>query len=79
MALAKTLDIIPKSAPHRKVYIKDFKAMASAIAKVQREDGFWNVSLHDPGHYGGKETSGTSMFVYAMAWGINNGMLSRKK
>jgi rhamnogalacturonyl hydrolase YesR len=35
--------------------------------------------LHDPGNFGGKETTGTAMFVYAMAWGINNGILSKKK
>ncbi|MCB9329651.1 MAG: glycoside hydrolase family 88 protein [Lewinellaceae bacterium] len=79
VALARVLDIIPNDAPHRKVYVKDLKRMAKALAKVQRPDGFWNVSLHDPTHFGGKETSGTAMFVYGMAWGINNGILSEKK
>ncbi|MFK8165351.1 MAG: glycoside hydrolase family 88 protein [Lewinella sp.] len=79
MALARTLEIIPQDAPHRKVYKKDLKCMAKALAKVQREDGFWNVSLHDPTNFGGKETTGTAMFVYAMAWGINNGILPKKK
>lgn len=79
VALAKALEIIPADAPHRKVYKKDLKCMAKALAKVQRPDGFWNVSLHDPNHFGGKETSGTAMFVYGMAWGINNGILSEKK
>ncbi|GJM33977.1 MAG: glycosyl hydrolase family 88 [Saprospiraceae bacterium] len=79
MALARVLEIIPKDAPHRKEYTKDLKNMVKAIAKVQRPDGFWNVSLHDPTHFGGKETSGTAMFVYAMAWGINNGILKEKK
>src|SRR5690606_16984795 len=46
---------------------------------IQREDGFWNASLHDPTNYGGKETTGTSLFVYGMAWGINNGLLNEKK
>ncbi len=44
---------------------------------IQRSDGFWNASLHDPNNYGGKETTGTALFVYSMAWGINNGMLDR--
>src|SRR5690606_9353493 len=74
-ALVRVLDIIPENAQHRDQYINDFKAMAEALVKVQREDGFWNVSLHDPTHFGGKETSGTALFVYAMAWGVNNGML----
>ena len=76
-ALVRVLDIIPKDAPHRKEYINDLKAMCAALKKVQREDGFWNVSLHDPTNYGGKETTGTSLFIYGMAWGVNNGILKK--
>ncbi len=78
-ALVRVLEQIPEDEGHRKEYITDFKSMAKALAKVQREDGFWNVSLHDPDNYGGKETTGTALFVYGMAWGINNGILSEKK
>ena len=53
--------------------------MAKALKKTQREDGFWNVSLHDANHYGGKEMTGTAMFVYGIAWEINNGILCEKK
>jgi rhamnogalacturonyl hydrolase YesR len=52
--------------------------MSKALIKCQREDGFWNVSLHDPTNYGGPETSGTALFVYGMAWGIRNGILDAK-
>ncbi|MBW2962557.1 glycoside hydrolase family 88/105 protein [Mesonia aestuariivivens] len=76
-ALAKTLSIIPEDAPHRKQYIDDLKAMAAALKKVQRKDGFWNVSLHDKKHFGGKELSGTALFVYGMAYGVNNNLLDR--
>jgi rhamnogalacturonyl hydrolase YesR len=79
MALARVMTIMPKDGPHYKQYLKDFKAMTKALAKIQREDGTWNVSLHDPNNYGGMELSGTAMFVYGMAWGINNGVLSEKK
>jgi rhamnogalacturonyl hydrolase YesR len=78
-ALVRVLDIIPKDAPHRKQYEEDFIAMAEALKPIQRKDGFWNVSLHDPTNYGGKETTGTSLFVYGIAWGINNGYLEEKK
>ncbi len=77
VALAKTLSIIPEEAPHREQYIQDLVAMAKALVPIQREDGFWNVSLHDPNNYGGKETSGTSLFVYGLAWGVNNGILDK--
>ena len=75
MALARVLDILPTDASHRDVYLDDFRTMAAALASLQRSDGFWNVSLHDPGHFGGPETSGTAMFTFAMAWGLNQGIL----
>lgn len=78
-ALAKVLDIIPKDAPHREQYVEDLQAMAEALIEVQREDGFWNVSLHDETHFGGKELSGTALFVYGMAYGVNNGILDKEK
>jgi rhamnogalacturonyl hydrolase YesR len=52
--------------------------MAEALVPIQRKDGFWNVSLHDPKNYGGKELSGTALFIYAMTYGVNNGILDKK-
>jgi rhamnogalacturonyl hydrolase YesR len=77
-ALVRVLDLIPTDESHRQEYLADFTAMSEALKKCQRTDGFWNVSLHDPTHFGGKETTGTSLLVYGMAWGINNGVLDRK-
>jgi rhamnogalacturonyl hydrolase YesR len=77
-ALARTLELLPKTDPHYNEYLQDFKDMSSALIKVQREDGFWNVSLHGPTHFEGKETSGTALFTYGFAWGINNRILDRK-
>lgn len=77
-ALVRVLNDIPDDEPHRQAYIADFVAMSKALLKCQREDGFWNVSLHDPTNFGGKETSGTALFVYGMAWGIRNGVLDKK-
>jgi unsaturated rhamnogalacturonyl hydrolase len=74
-ALVRVLDIMPKNAPHRDEYLKTLKDMLAALVPLQRTDGFWNASLHDPGNFGGKETSGTALFVYGMAWGINQGMI----
>lgn len=77
-ALARTLDQLPKNNIHYNEYLQDYKDMAAALAPLQRNDGFWNVSLHDSTHFGGKETSGTALFTYGMAWGINNGILDKK-
>ena len=73
--LARVLDVMPADAPHRQEYETTFAEMAAALLPIQREDGFWNVSLHDPNDFGGKETSGTAFFVFGLAWGINHGVL----
>ncbi|HEV8283898.1 MAG TPA: glycoside hydrolase family 88 protein [Chitinophagaceae bacterium] len=78
-ALARTLSLLPKNDPHYNEYLNDYKNMAEALLKIQREDGFWNVSLHDPTNFGGRETSGTAFFTYGFAWGINNNILDVKK
>ncbi|MXN90836.1 glycoside hydrolase family 88 protein [Flavobacterium sp. Sd200] len=76
-ALVRTMDITPKSDPHYKEYLQDYKDLLSALPPLQREDGLWNVSLHDPTHFGGKEMTGTALFVYGMAYGINNNLIDR--
>jgi unsaturated rhamnogalacturonyl hydrolase len=75
-ALARVLDILPSTDAHRAEYLADFVAMSDALRAVQRSDGFWNVSLHDPTHFGGKETTGTALFAYGMAMGARKGWIS---
>jgi rhamnogalacturonyl hydrolase YesR len=53
--------------------------MSKAIKNCRRSDGFWNVSLHDPDNFGGKELSGTALFTYGLAWGVRNGILDSKE
>jgi rhamnogalacturonyl hydrolase YesR len=77
-ALVRVLDIMPNDAPHRAEYETMYLTMMKALPKLQRPDGFWNVSLMDPSNFGGKETSGTALFTYGMAWGINHGLLDAK-
>lgn len=77
-ALVRVLSLLPRTDPHREEYLKDYKDMVNALLPLQREDGYWNVSLQDPTHFGGKELSGTSLFVYGMAWGVNNHIIDRQ-
>ena len=77
-ALVRILNTIPKNETHRAEYLSDYKNMMTALAKIQRNDGYWNASLHDSTNFGGKELTGTSLFVYGMAWGINNKILDAK-
>jgi len=78
-ALVRVLNTIPINETHRSEYLDDYMNMMSALVPLQRKDGFWNVSLHDITHFGGKELSGTALFTYGMAWGVNNGLLNKKE
>lgn len=74
-AMAHTLNFLPKDALYRNEYVKILQQMATALKIRQREDGFWNMSLDDPDHRPGGETSGTALITFAIAWGINNDVL----
>ncbi len=76
--LVRVLNDMPKNYKHYNVYLQMFKEMSEALVKVQRSDGYWNVSLHDANNFGGKELTGTLFFVYGMAWGINNDILGKE-
>ena len=78
-ALVRVMDFLPKDSPYAVEYINTYKQMVDALVACQRPDGFWNVSLHDPSNFGGKELTGTSLFVYGIAWGINHGILDSGK
>lgn len=67
----------PKDKIYKEVK-KDFIMMCDGLSKCQREDGFWNVSLVSPVTYGGKETTGTALFLYGISWGLQKGYLKEK-
>jgi rhamnogalacturonyl hydrolase YesR len=78
-ALVRVLEIMPKDAQDRKEYQHTFEKMCKALIPIQRADGFWNTSQHNPNNYGGKELTGTALFAYGMAWGVNHGILNKRK
>jgi unsaturated rhamnogalacturonyl hydrolase len=78
-ALAKVFEVMPDDYPSRGKYIAQYKEMANRIAGIQGKDGLWRSGLLDPGAYDLPEVSGTAFFTYALAWGINHGVLDRAK
>lgn len=73
--LAKILEELPEDYVERPFYENLFKEMAEKIITLQQPDGLWSPGLLDPHSYPVKETSGTGLFCYALAWGINNNLL----
>ncbi|MDR0892237.1 MAG: glycoside hydrolase family 88 protein [Mediterranea sp.] len=75
--LAEILRELPQGNKYRKFYQELFVEMCTRIAKLQNKDGFWHASLLDPASYPSPETSSSSFFVYALAYGVNEGLLPR--
>ncbi len=76
-ALCRAINHIEEGCGFRKMLMNDYQTMTKALVKLQRKDGFWNVSLTSPATYAGPETTGTALFLYGIAWGINNGVLEK--
>lgn len=76
--LVKVLEELPRNYKNRSFYEELFKEMAERISGLQQEDGLWRASLLDPASYPGGEVSGSGFFCYALAWGINNGLLDKR-
>jgi rhamnogalacturonyl hydrolase YesR len=76
--LARVLPYMPADYPSRGRYVAQFREMAQAIAAIQGEDGLWRSGLLDSASYAHPEVSGSAFFTFALAWGINEGLLDRK-
>jgi rhamnogalacturonyl hydrolase YesR len=77
--LALVLADMPSDYPSRPKYVAQFQEMAAEIASIQSEDGLWRPGLLDANAYPLPENSGSAFFVYALAYGINTGILDRGK
>lgn len=58
------------------VYLQRFRAMARALKRLQTEEGYFNTSLLDAHHAKGRESSGTSLFLYGLCCGVNDGIIN---
>lgn len=73
--LALILDAMPKNYQHRPFYESLFREMAARVKDLQPADGLWRTSLLAPESYPHGEVSGSGFYTFALAWGINNGLL----
>ena len=63
--------------PRRDEYVALLRTMSTAVVAAQAADGLWRANLLKPEEFPNPETSGSGFFTYALAWGINNGLLDR--
>ncbi len=77
--LARVLEQLPANDPNRPFYVQQMKEMSARVAELQDpKTGLWHAGLLDPATYPLDEVSGSSLFVYGMAYGVNHGYLDRK-
>ena len=76
--LVRMLEVLPASDPMRTAYVTQFMQMAARVASLQGKDGLWRAGLLDAEYYGLPENSGSAFFTYALAWGVNSGILDAK-
>lgn len=77
--LVRVLDVMPPDYPSRPKYVAQLQQMAAEIASIQGNDGLWRPGLLDPTAYPLPEDSGSAFFVYALAYGVNHGILDRRR
>jgi rhamnogalacturonyl hydrolase YesR len=77
--IARILDYVPADDPQRGFYVQQLREMSEKIASLQGPDGLWHAGLLDPATYPLPEVSGSALFVYAMAYGVNHGILDAQK
>ncbi|WP_445736595.1 glycoside hydrolase family 88/105 protein [Mariniflexile sp.] len=75
--LALILDAMPQDYENRPFYLNLFKEMAVKIKDIQHEDGLWRTSLLSPESYNHGEVSGSGFYTFALAYGINTGILDK--
>ena len=77
--LVRVLQYLPADHPARPRFVRQYREMADKILRCQQPDGLWRSSLLDPKNYPLKETSGSGFHCYALAWGVNQGLLDRPR
>ena len=77
--LVQVLTYLPANDPRRPFYIEKFRQMSERIRPLQSDDGLWRPGLLDPSDYPHAEVSGSSFFVYALAWGVHHGLLDKEQ
>ncbi|HEX5344753.1 MAG TPA: glycoside hydrolase family 88 protein [Duganella sp.] len=76
--LVRVLQYLPENHPERPRFVQQYKDMAAKLLTLQQPDGLWRASLLDPDTYPMKESSGSALYTYAFAWGVNQGLLDAK-
>ena len=66
---------LPPDLRTRSFFLDLFRGMSAKVKTLQRADGAWSPNLLDGRDPDLPEMSATALFCFALAWGVNNGLL----
>ena len=72
-AMGELLAVLPEDHPHYEGIMTAYRRMMRCLLDYQGEDGMWHQLLDNPGSFA--EPSCTGMFLFAMATGMDLGIL----
>ncbi len=75
--IVRVLKELPADSPFRPKFAALLKEMAAEMLSLQGKDGLWRPGLLDADAYPLPEISGSAFITYAMAYGVNEGILDR--
>jgi rhamnogalacturonyl hydrolase YesR len=77
--IVRVLQYLPATDASYNSYVTLLKTMAAALVPYQQSDGTWHADITHPtrGTMSNPEVSGTGLMTYAIAYGINQGLLDR--
>jgi rhamnogalacturonyl hydrolase YesR len=75
--IVRVLKELPADSPMRPKYVAQLKEMSAEVLSIQGKDGLWRPGLLDPDAYQLPEISGSAFITYALAYGVNEGILNR--
>lgn len=73
--MARSIPLLPPGADRTRM-VALFREMAARLRDLQKPDGYWAPSLLETAE-SPPESSGTAFYIYALAWGIDAGLLDR--
>jgi rhamnogalacturonyl hydrolase YesR len=75
--IVRVLQALPADSPLRPKYAALLREMSAEMLSIQGKDGLWRPGLLDAEAYPLPEISGSAFIAYAMAYGVNEGILDR--
>jgi unsaturated rhamnogalacturonyl hydrolase len=75
--IVRVLMELPADSPLRPKFVALLKEMSAEMLSIQGKDGLWRPGLLDADAYPLPELSGSGFVTYAMAYGVNEGILDR--